>query len=819
MKSFRACELVAFTPSLTLPRGRPPASGRGNQTYNVSHYFWKRDDARFPLPLAGGRPLGSVREGVNATSSQARKLFIDEAASLVGTSSPQFTSFVKGITMKFFASSARIALLTSALLAASSSTKAQQPQLAPAPAAAGSLAIVEADDVAILPQTLARRGAISLGASSADLDDNPRARAALVAWVANGGVVFLHTDAARIFGYQTVVAREGNPRVAGQLEGRARAALPWGAHPLLETDARGTRAGDAFDLPGVGTVFYSLRAGDHLVVSHPAGTPLLEVTDLVADTARPLYAAAIAPFGRGWAVFTPDSVDQRRADGAAFARNLLTLVPSTGATASPWVGIPQNALSGAALRNALDEALAGSSAPALPAFGTGAGMMDNGAAPIPGADVPVAVEVTPGVGTPATANPATANPATANPAGANVGGVPIPAAPRAATVPVILMRRAQATALRAALGTNEATVSAILTSRAALLRGDLATANASLGGAREGAETALVAGSVAAAAADDVTLASPSRAAAARDAAALFERAATVPARTAATTPTALGVSAAQLRGWSAEFARLSRIFALEPPLAQTVGAGVGAITVRFYENDGATPLVLPGAALLANTRVFGWRTDREEVLLFPTPELYLNYRRAAGLNQQNVPLADGVAGDVFGQRVLMLAVPANPQLARGPNGQLRVLGARTTSLTLLARLHAYALLGAWVGENPRIPTWFTLGLETVADGVLNGEVSAGPFGQTLQNTAQLGGLLSPAQFESNAQSDIALAQSAALVSYFYRVSGPGRVAEVVARWGSGQNPDAAFEDVTGADQITFFRAWRDAQFGAQRFN
>lgn len=708
--------------------------------------------------------------------------------------------------MKFSISSARVALLASALSGVSANAPIwaqQNPTAAPAPAPR--LIAVESEDVGTLPQTLSSAAAISLGASSADLEAVPASRAALLNWVAGGGVVFLHTDAARAFGYQTVVAREGNPRVAGQLYGRARAALPWAAHPLLHTDARAARPNDVFDLPGVETVFYTLRAGDHLVVNHPAGTPLLEVSDLAANAARPLYAAAIAPYGRGWAVFTPDSVDQRRGDGAAFARNLLTLLPQSAGAPSPYVGVSQSAAADATLRSALDEALAGGSSSALPAFGT-TGNVPNpaaGPAPIPnGTDVPVAVEITPGA---VNANP---NP---NP----------PVAVSAATSPVILMRREQATALRASLATDEANTRALLAARVALLRGDFAAANAALRGARESAETAFVAATIAASAASDVSLASPDRAVAARDAATFFNQAATVRAtnNNGGASTNALGVEAAQLRAWSQQFARVANVFALEPPLVQVVGAGEGAITVRFYQNDASVPLVVPGATLLANTRIFGWRTDREEILLFPTPELYLNYRRAAGLNRQNVPLPSATGGDVIGQRILMLAIPASPQLARAPGGQLRVLGARTTSLNLLARLHSYALLGAWLDGGGRVPAWFALGLETVADAVLNGDASVTASGQILQNTAQVGGLLSPAQFESAGENNgIALAQSAALVNYFYRVSGPGRVTEVVARLGAGQNTDDALQEVTGADQITLFRAWRDAQFGPQRF-
>jgi hypothetical protein len=91
---------------------------------------------------------------------------------------------------------------------------------------------------------------------------------------------------------------------------------------------------------GVQIVYYQLDPGDALVVEHPAATPLLTVTDLAAYNDEPLYAAAIAPFGHGWAVFSPRLIEQDRADGATFAQNLIRLIRSVAP--SPYDAPPLN---------------------------------------------------------------------------------------------------------------------------------------------------------------------------------------------------------------------------------------------------------------------------------------------------------------------------------------------------------------------------------------------------------------------------------------------------------------------------------------------
>ena len=157
-------------------------------------------------------------------------------------------------------------------------------------------------------------------------------------WVRRGGVVFLHNDAAQLFGYGTVAARLSTPEMAGQLFGRAVAAWPWGAQPLLN----GPRP--------VETVFYQMQTGDHLVNALNGATPLLRVTDLAdleagAPDAEPLFASAVMPFGRGWAVFVPQLIETHRAEGAIFSAQLwqLATARSSAPTPPPQQDTPENA--------------------------------------------------------------------------------------------------------------------------------------------------------------------------------------------------------------------------------------------------------------------------------------------------------------------------------------------------------------------------------------------------------------------------------------------------------------------------------------------
>jgi hypothetical protein len=188
------------------------------------------------------------------------------------------------------------------------------------------LMIVDARNVANLRSLVPGKGAhaISVNMTRAALSADATALAALTAWVKGGGTVFLHTDAAQLFGYSTVRPRAGSARVAGLLWGRARAAAGFAAHPLLLGAAsKNDRQALQSAISGVRVVYYQLNRDDVLAVSHPAAVPILRVTDLAVSGRQQLYAAAAAPYGRGWALFTPGFVEQDRADGGLFVYNLM----------------------------------------------------------------------------------------------------------------------------------------------------------------------------------------------------------------------------------------------------------------------------------------------------------------------------------------------------------------------------------------------------------------------------------------------------------------------------------------------------------------
>ena len=680
-------------------------------------------------------------------------------------------------------------------------------------AKAASVLLVDADNVAGLPDLVERAGAISLGVYAADLDNNPAARDALIDYVRSGGTVFLHTDAARVFGYRTVAAREGTARLAGQLYGRARAAVPFGTVPLLFNNSVPTRG--AVRAPGVNTVFYTLRAGDDLVVDHPNGTPLLQVTDLASPTQKPLYAAAIAPFGAGWAVFTPDTIDTRRADGAAFARNLLKLVGE-----SRYVGVPQAAIiSGDGLLQSLSDAITGTN-PALPALGT-----ENGAAngATNGGNVPVARE-----GTMTDAPIARDNgmaPGAGN--GLGNGADARPGAAMRADGPVLMLTRNEARSLGAALQDDPdgrgAAALALLRARVALLNGDGRVAAQQIELATRLAPNAgdvqFLNGVVAL---QNVVAGNGiNRAQAANVAANAFAQAGGA-APYFVQAPGAQGVeygdvTGAQLNDLGAQLNRFSQVLALEPPLTRVVGNGASAITIRYFAGDTALPFVELAAGKLANSAAFGWSLDGQEILLFPTPALYAQYRAASGLNVQNTPLPPTAFGDVVDGRILMVSIPAGRPVVPLGNGQVRVLPLVSTSASLLARFEAYALLDSYLSDGGgRVPAWMALGLAKLVETEVNGNANSIRYDEELRRLGGVGGLLTPVQFDSQLgeSSLLAQAQATAMMTYFYAQFGPGRVAETVQRLGAGENIDDALMATTGLDQAGFFRAWSNAQFG-----
>ncbi len=681
---------------------------------------------------------------------------------------------------------------------------------------------VDATNLVNLPTLLSRAGAISLGVSADDLDKNPAARDALLNYVGRGGTIFLHTNAAQIFGYRTVAARETTNRLVGQIYGRARAAVPFGTVPLLWSNDVSATTG-AVRAPGINRVFYTLRPGDDLVVDHPAGTPLLQVSD--GSSARPLYAAAIAPYGAGFAVFTPDFIDQTRGDGAAFARNLLKLVGD-----SRYVGIPQAAIvSGDGLLPALASALqnsSGQSAP-LPGLGTGLPVAREGAMP----------------GAPIARNGATNNGAMAGGAmnngamnnGAMAGGAMNNGAMNPAQQgPILLLTRAEASGFGAALQNapqgRGAAALAILRARVALLNNDAQSAQTQLALAERltpntteipflrGATAIEGAGFIGANLGDRVrnaSLAANSFAAASRVTSVFSGTAGNVDGAPVYgdVTPSQLGVLGAQIN-------RFSQVLALEPPLARVLGNGAAQVTVRYFEGDASLPFIAVAINALTGSEAFRSVLDGQEILLFPTPALYQNYRAASGLRGQNAPLPATTLGDVVDGRILMVTIPPGRPVAIGPGGVPRVFPLRPTSANLLARLEAYALFESYIGDGKgRVPAWMALGLANLADLTVNGDTVSAQYDQELRRFASLNGLLSPRQF--NAQigdsSLLAQAQATQLMRYFYAQFGTGRVDETLQRIGAGQNVDDALLATTGLNEEQLFRAWSDAQFNVIR--
>ncbi|MGI9091730.1 MAG: hypothetical protein ACR2GG_11630 [Gemmatimonadaceae bacterium] len=152
--------------------------------------------------------------------------------------------------------------------------------------------------------------------------DNASARSALLRWVSAGGVAILHNNAAQEFGFQTVPARLATRERAGQLFNRARGDLSLNAQPLLSGSS-------PLSPLGVHLVFSQLQEGDALVLGHARGVGLLRVTDLTevekvdaSDQKAAQFVSALAPYGRGWALFVPRSIETHRADGALFQSNL-----------------------------------------------------------------------------------------------------------------------------------------------------------------------------------------------------------------------------------------------------------------------------------------------------------------------------------------------------------------------------------------------------------------------------------------------------------------------------------------------------------------
>ncbi len=738
---------------------------------------------------------------------------------------------------------------TAAIWNAVPDLKAQDLPAPPATGAAGqgaNIFQVTAENLASLPGVLAqgRADAVSLGVTLDELDANPQASGAILRWVASGGVVFLHSDAAQLFGYSTRPARAATARQAGQLYGRARAALSFGAHPLLwgsVADAR--QAGGAATMPsgqsgrstlGVRLVFYRLQAGDHLVTEHPSGVPLLRVTDLAAPAgAETLYAAAIAPFGSGWALFVPDLIETHRADGAVFLRNIMRVVASSRA-----------ARAGLAAANAANDGAApATQLPPLAANPTG----NAGGALVSLPAAAIEQLSTGGAGTFRTLSQICYQAL----APANAGGEP-----RAATVngglgPRLILTRGETQRL-AVLAGSAATEAGLVPAATAMLwtlrarlelqRDDLTAAGRwierSLEAAPRAAETLLWAGNVSAARAEDLSFGSRERAALYAQAAQDWRAAGAAPALLspasaaqstsdgagAAGAANISGVPGTLVQAWSRVASETANLMGAEPPLVTPLGNRLGTIWLRHFPDDPTLRLALPtGVALTNSLQVFGWRPDQEEILIFPTPQYFQTYRQAArlGAETRTNPLQN--FGDLVGNRILMVSQITLqiflPPIRPGDRPRPVQLGSAVPAV--IGRLHGMALVNTLSEGGTPVPAWMVLGITSLSNQNVVGNALAS--NGVLLPVDQAGALLTPRQFEAvplgRDVQGIAEVQAQRLMTYFYQRFGAGRVAETLQRLGARESVDDALQATTGLNEQEFFVSWRNAEFGTGRRN
>lgn len=657
--------------------------------------------------------------------------------------------------------------------------------------------VMRGDDAGPLPADWQNADAVSLGATLDQM--SPENSEALQFWVRDGGVVFLHTDAAQMFGFQTVPARIGTPQLAGQLYGRARAAIPAPAHPLLwgaPDNAQRANDGSPGSL-GVEVVYYRMQPGDVLVTRHDAGVPLLEVTDLaVSGGGAPLYAAAIAPYGRGWAVFTPDLVESERADGALFARNLAALAASR------------------VRPNRLRENDPMPANGALPRIAPGADAM---------AALPAALLET-GNLAPERLLRAIDEAMSFAPRNADDGDEK---AQR-----VLMLSRGELTSLaqmaRGAandVATADAlrTTLAIMQARLELQRMAPAQAASLVDVAAkivpQSADVAVLDGILNAARAADRLQSSRVRAVAWRDAAASWNRALqSAPLwNNAQTAKNGLigGVERRQIEYWRAQANRAAALSAVEPPLVTLLGRGRDAVLLRHYPNDPTLRYAVPFGVYLSNSaQRFGWRAPDEEILVFPGERQLLAYRAAADLTAAPFPNPLARYGDIQGTRILMVSQASIPVILPGGPGQApRFLNLGTSVPAVLSRFHAQILVNALAQDGAPVPNWISYGLISLSTG---DAVTAGSFNTRpslgLNQFARAGILLTPRQFDQllppGEQSGAAEAQAASLMAFFYGRFGAGAVAQTLQRLGSGQGIDSALLATTELNEEGFFRTW-----------
>lgn len=659
-----------------------------------------------------------------------------------------------------------------------------------------------------------RADAISLGTSLSALRSDNAAWQALAGWVRDGGVVFLHTDAAQLFGYRTVQAREGTPQLAGQLYGRARNALPFGAHPLLwtglgQSTALPSLAPSSLLLPelGVQIVYYQFDPGDALVVDHPAAVPLLRVTDLAIAEETPLYAAAIAPFGKGWAVFAPRLVEQNRANGAPFAQNLIRLVRSVGP--SPF------------------------DAPPLGATAPATAPSTSNVSPLVGIPAPLVDQLS---------DNASAGHWSALLAAWQKAMQVVPAAfmqpadiTKADNTPRLMVDKSEADAVGAGLAsaaqggnsTNLRALISLLRARLEYQRLDAEKTEQWLAAAEQlapdTAEVLLLRGIVTAGTSQNLLLSSQQRGEGFNSAAQDWTEALTatplVRAATGARSTYLGGIPTEGIRNWIASSTRASGLMSVEPPLVTDLESANGDLVVRHFRNDPTLRLALPAAALLARAdTLLGWHMDEEEILIFPSDEYYVAYTTAARTGMQEVafnPLSR--RANVLGNRIQMVsAITLQVLIDPGPPPRYAQLG--TGIPAVLGRLHAQVLMNALTQDGTPPPAWMQLGLMSLANLVIVSDLRNEPTPNTLRDVAAVGGLLTPRQFENvnlaNDRAGVVEAQARRLMTYFYNRFGSGALVETLQRLGAGETVDEALIATTQMDEAQLFLSWRDAEFG-----
>jgi hypothetical protein len=680
-----------------------------------------------------------------------------------------------------------------------------RPPVAPAAASGGVriLSIDGADLSALRNLSGSNVQAVSLNVPLQIVLSDPQAMQSLMLWVREGGTVLLHTNAAQLFGYRTVAPRESTNAVAGQRFGRARAALPFGANPLLwsmrgapnAAASGGSGAGSAAsfpgqtgavravapltDVPAVRLVYYQMAPDDQLAYAHPAGVPLLRVADVAAANAgEPLYAAALAAYGRGWAFFLPSLVEQHRADGAAFVQSLLRLIAVSprGTTAAPsaagfatsgadvWITFPADLITDASAAASGNFNPANFVGPfALAVFGGDIDETPNTPSSMNGGvtdgiigdandDAVADTDATAAMQAPA---PGAASTLTAQP---STAGLIMTRREADATARLLNRARSDSTSRARAI-----TALYLLRLRLELQRENLdgaalwlAAAQRVAGGA---AETLLWRGALAADDAEERSNTAPARATRWREAATSWSAALSAPSLLATGVQPARdsisGVPRTFVQTWITGAVTAANRAIAEPPLVQVISTGASDITLRHNGNQRVLQYIVPSLQRLeAASRVLGWRSDEEEFLIFPDVDTYANYRAVAGLRQQNfitrirpnqyytdefgnrvlgfppdpysedgepLTLPSGNLGDVVNGRALtLMPLSVVPQRYLGDQRQRSRILLSPGYLVPIGSLHARALIETLTRGGTPAPPWMYNGLAAMSDRELN---------------------------------------------------------------------------------------------------